>query len=64
MSDEWAGLIRKSARLALDRATRALALLDKKPTVWRASPIFERDIHEVRAGLERIRQSAEEVLRL
>jgi len=62
--DEYAALIRESAELALRRATDALAVLDSPRTVWRASPIFERDIGEAIAALRRIRAAAEEVLRL
>jgi len=64
MSDELAALVRVSAFGARFRAQRALAEIDAQPATWRASPIFERDAGEARAALVRIRNAAEEVLRL
>ena len=50
--------------MARQRARNVMEYLDSAPTGWRGSPIFERDAQEVRAGLLRIINAAEEMLRL
>lgn len=56
--------LRECAEVARQRARKVMEYLDSAPTAWRGSPIFERDAQEVRAGLLRIINAAEEMLRL
>lgn len=64
MTEKQAEALRECARQAFNVASLALGYIDSAPTAWRGSPIWERDAQEVRAGLERIRNAAEELLRL